>query len=290
MKASPVFARFCYSAIFILFTSTVFAQYYDSVNFTSTNWNIEKLSRGAKLYTKHFNTKNLFHSNQYISYVIVKRRVKDFDIAAEPKVLRTVSDFANANNALAAVNGNFFDINNGGAVDFTKDEGRVINENKTPENRKLAFHQKAAIVIEKGKPAIVKWDGFANWEENLQQETIMLNGPLLMLNNVPERLDSSSSFTITRHPRTCVGITKRGKVIMLVADGRNANAQGLNLFELAKIMRWLGCVSAINFDGGGSTTLWVDEKGVVNHPTDNAKWDNGGERKVANVFYVRRRK
>lgn len=76
---------------------------------------------------------------------------------------------------------------------------------------------------------------------------------------------------------------------MLVADGRNANAEGMSLFELTKIMRWLGCVSAINFDGGGSSTLWTAKEGVVNYPTDNRNWDHEGERKVANILYFKRR-
>jgi exopolysaccharide biosynthesis protein len=52
-------------------------------------------------------------------------------------------------------------------------------------------------------------------------------------------------------------------------------------------MRWLGCVSAINFDGGGSSALWVKGEGIVNYPTDNRKWDHEGERKVANILYVK---
>ncbi len=77
---------------------------------------------------------------------------------------------------------------------------------------------------------------------------------------------------------------------MLVADGRHINAQGFSLYELTKIMRWLGCTKAINFDGGGSSTLWVEGKGVVNHPSDNAKWDNAGERKVANIMFLKKEK
>ena len=47
-------------------------------------------------------------------------------------------------------------------------------------------------------------------------------------------------------------------------------------------MKWLGCTSAINLDGGGSTTLWVNsygDNGVVNHPSDNKKWDHEGAKK-----------
>ncbi|MNQ69182.1 hypothetical protein D3C85_837640 [compost metagenome] len=79
---------------------------------------------------------------------------------------------------------------------------------------------------------------------------------------------------------------------MLTIDGRNTESAGVSLFELTKLMRWLGCTSAINFDGGGSTTLWVNgmgSNGVINYPTDNKKWDHEGQRKVANVILVKKK-
>jgi exopolysaccharide biosynthesis protein len=57
-------------------------------------------------------------------------------------------------------------------------------------------------------------------------------------------------------------------------------------------MTWLGCTSSINFDGGGSTTLWVSgfpDGGVINYPTDNKKWDHEGQRKVANVVLIKKK-
>jgi exopolysaccharide biosynthesis protein len=46
----------------------------------------------------------------------------------------------------------------------------------------------------------------------------------------------------------------------------------------------LGMTQAINLDGGGSTTLWSEKIGVINHPYDNKKWDNEGERAVPNLI------
>lgn len=249
MRILRVLNRFCCIALLSIFSLSTTAQYYDSLNFVDLQWQKEKIAKGVKLYSKHFNSKNLFRSNQYITYVKIKKRANVFEIAADPKTLKTTSDFATESNAVAAVNGNFFDMKNGGAVDYTKKNGQIINANRVQSNQQRAFHQKAGVVITNGSLQIVKWDGFVNWEENLSEDDVMLSGPLLYLKNVFEKLDSTSSFTMTRHPRTCVGVTKRGKVIMLVADGRNANARGLNLFELSKVMRWLKCVSAINFDG-----------------------------------------
>ena len=69
---------------------------------------------------------------------------------------------------------------------------------------------------------------------------------------------------------------------MFVAiDGRSKSAEGMSLNEAQKYLVSLGCVNAINLDGGGSTTLWIKNGGVVNHPSDDT-----GERDVANAVLL----
>ena len=178
---------------------------------------------------------------------------------------------------------------NGGSVDFIKMNDTVIKQNVLGKNGKRAKHQESAIVIDdNGGLAIKKWDNTPNWENNLTEKDVMVSGPLLIFNKRTEELDSSS-FTKSRHPRTAIGIKANGKVILLTVDGRQENSAGMSLHELTKIMRWLGCVSAINLDGGGSTTLWVQNIGVINYPSDNKKWDHEGERKVANVLVLKKK-
>ena len=68
-----------------------------------------------------------------------------------------------------------------------------------------------------------------------------------------------------RNPRTAIGYTKENNLIMLTADGREGASIGLTLIELANLMKELGCVYAMNLDGGGSTVMYVDGE-VVNKP------------------------
>ncbi len=83
-----------------------------------------------------------------------------------------------------------------------------------------------------------------------------------------------------RAPRTAVGITPSGEVLLVVADGRRAQESvGLTLEELAQLMLDLGAVEAMNLDGGGSTTLVVDGM-LLNNPSD------GRERHVASALLV----
>lgn len=68
-----------------------------------------------------------------------------------------------------------------------------------------------------------------------------------------------------RNPRTAIGYTESGNLIMLTADGREGASVGLTLRELANLMKELGCINAMNLDGGGSTVMFVSGK-VVNKP------------------------
>ena len=63
--------------------------------------------------------------------------------------------------------------------------------------------------------------------------------------------------TTVKPDRTAAGYTADGKVILFIVDGRIAESDGATLVELAQIMKGLGCVAAVNFDGGGSTGIVV---------------------------------
>ena len=279
----------------VIFSQDAFSQDQntDSVLLVKTKWERQKIAPKAKLFTYHFNKKNLFASNQYLSYIEVKPHHKSPIIAIgnEIKVKKTTATFGIENQAIAAVNGTFFDVANGGSVDFVKVDGQVTNLNVLDKNGNRTRHQMAAIVIDEGRLALKKWENTANWENTLSAKDVMVSGPMLIFNKGTEVLDTTA-FTRSRHPRTAIGLKQNGNVILLTADGRQENAAGLSLHELAKIMRWMGCINVINLDGGGSTTLWVSgygENGVVNFPSDNKKWDHEGARKVANVILLKPR-
>ena len=75
--------------------------------------------------------------------------------------------------------------------------------------------------------------------------------------------------------------------VMIVVDGRfPGQAAGMTIGELIYLVRQLGLYSALNLDGGGSSTLWCEEAGVVNRPSDNRRFDHEGERRVTNCIAV----
>lgn len=67
------------------------------------------------------------------------------------------------------------------------------------------------------------------------------------------------------HPRTTAGVTEEGALLLVVADGRQPASRGVSLPELARLMRDLGAVEAVNLDGGGSSTLVVQGH-LLNRP------------------------
>jgi len=88
-----------------------------------------------------------------------------------------------------------------------------------------------------------------------------------------------------RHPRTAAGYSRdRRSLILVVVDGRSTTSVGMTLVELAERLRRLGAWEALNFDGGGSTTMVIDGA-VVNTPSDST-----GERAVGNALLLLRRR
>lgn len=99
---------------------------------------------------------------------------------------------------------------------------------------------------------------------------------------ITAKLDGHDSMNmiLRRHPRTLVGTTRNGSLILATIDGRQPGVTvGANFVEAAQFMRWLGATQAINLDGGGSTAMVVGKK-LVNHPSD------GRERPVGDALLV----
>ncbi|MBS1788993.1 MAG: phosphodiester glycosidase family protein [Acidobacteria bacterium] len=90
----------------------------------------------------------------------------------------------------------------------------------------------------------------------------------------------SDSLYRQRHPRTAIGWRTNGTFILLTVDGRQKQSVGMTLDELAELMLELGCVEAMNLDGGGSTTMVVKNK-IVNSPSDAT-----GERAVSDALLI----
>lgn len=111
-------------------------------------------------------------------------------------------------------------------------------------------------------------------------------GPVLVQNGRPfvtsaeEKMLNNHDF----HPRSAIGYTAGGKLILMAIEGRNKGvAEGATFPQMAKIFTDLQCVEALNLDGGGSSALYVQQKNTIT-PSDK-----GGQRAVPAVLVIRRR-
>ncbi|MBU2267017.1 MAG: phosphodiester glycosidase family protein [Bacteroidetes bacterium] len=274
------------SIAFILFISTSAFSQTDSITFVSAKWEKQRITSGVKLKQHQFS--QLFGGSKYVNMLEIRNRKKlKFSFDFEPQELILTSNFAKRKDAIAAINGTFFDTKNGGSVAFLKVNHQVINHSVKRPNGKRTLFADAGVVINKGKIGIVNWNGEDGWEEKLPDENVMLSGPLVVYHHQIMPIDTADAFNKTKHPRSLLVISKK-KTYLIAVDGRNEFAGGMSMNELAKISMWLNADAALNLDGGGSTGLYVKDLGIVNHPSDNKKFDHEGERKVANVILLKK--
>ena len=260
----------------------------DSLRVVDAEWRIDSLD-GFTLKRYHFGEGELFCSAQHLFVIEIPKDSPRRLAFAYDSVLTEVSTLAERSEAYAAINGSFFDMELGNPVCYLRINGIKLGENTPGKddsvNRK--YYQYATLALRRGRPCLSVPDSNRFCEEQMKEKNIMTAGPMLLQggNMVPQRDDRT--FVTRRHNRTALGVRPDGTTLLVVADGRfKHKAEGLSLTELERIMCWLGCSEAINLDGGGSSTMYIRDSGVVNYPSDNNRHDHEGQRPVSNAIIL----
>jgi exopolysaccharide biosynthesis protein len=245
--------------------------------------------QGQELDEVQICTDSLFHSPQRITIFRLNKEELDkyrIELAYHASKLQKTSQFATDNKALAAINGSFFDMNEGGSVTYMEKGDSVISYTR-PDTLKWAVPDSLAngaiFLTKENRLQISRAFSDQYFEGSEKEKFVLVSGPLLIHRSLAQKLPDMG-FSRKRHPRSCLGITEES-LIFITVDGRADQAAGMNLFELQSYLLELGCTEAINLDGGGSTTLWTSSRGVVNLPSDSS-----GERSVANALLIVREK
>ncbi len=127
-----------------------------------------------------------------------------------------------------------------------------------------------------GTAVRVSWsNGFAGSMDSLGGMPVLVQDGTVVAKN------DCGTYFCERNPRTAIGITAEGKVLLVTVDGRCTCSLGMTLVGLANEMKSLGAVYALNLDGGGGSTMWVKGSGVVNRPSDST-----GERPSTNAILI----
>lgn len=253
----------------------------DSLAIVSAQWKITSTQKG--IVQKCTAIPMLFDGPQYISLIEIDPRLAHVKagIAVADSMTQT-SRIAEVHNAIAAINGSYFDMKRGNSVCYLRIGETVVDTTTAREFKRVT----GAIRVHKGKLSILPWNKQVEKDYKNRKGTVLASGPLMLKDGqVCDWSTCGQNFIKTQHPRSAIVTTHEGKVWLLTADGRAPqHAQGMSIPQLAYLIKLLGGSDALNLDGGGSTTLWHTGQ-VVNHPSDNKQFDHEGERCVPNIIY-----
>ncbi len=273
----------------------------DSLTLALASWNVDTV-HGMICKQVHFRQHEYFSSNQCITVLEIPAVAADYPVAGVwqeftfalshtlPRSL--TSKQASEAGAVAAVNGSFFDMDKHHSICYLRINGEEVALNEPGRdavNRK--YYQTGTLCLDSlGRLSLRRTQPPLQWERHhIVAPHVLTSGPLLIYRDTLQPLRADRTFVTQRHNRTAVGVRADGTVLFVVVDGRHAEAVGMSLFELSATLRYLGCVDALNLDGGGSSTLWVEgqaQGGVQNYPSDNGRFDHTGERTVNNCLLV----
>ncbi len=184
---------------------------------------------------------------------------------------QTTTSFRSAVGAQAAINGDFFSYSDYSPTGLAIGEGQLWHD----DNDTLGFVAFGTERAEISEPTDVVSD--TAW-----MAQAVGGYPLLVRDGVAlTSFSPAPSHCDDRHPRTAVALSVDAATLwMVVVDGRSSASDGMTCRELADLLEGLGAYTALNLDGGGSSTLTVEGLGTVNDPSD------GSERTVSNHLAV----
>ena len=192
-------------------------------------------------------------------------------------VTAKTSETAADNNAILAVNGDYYGANSTG---YVIRNGVVYRDTvrEDSSNGDLAIYKDGSfkIIYENQISAdqLVK-DGVVN---------LLAFGPALVENGeIAVGTNEEVGQAMASNPRTAIGIIDENHYIIVVSDGRTSESKGLSLYQMAEVMKLYGVKTAYNLDGGGSSTLYFNGQ-VINKPTTGG--NRISERAVSDIVYI----
>ena len=253
----------------------------DSLAVVSAQWNWNVDSSGV---TSGYATFPLFNKQASLSAAHYPAGNLSLSIAYHTgKDCMTTSAAGIDAGAVLAINGSYFDMKNLTAETFYASGDSLICANPCGGRTDGIVG-----IYDDGHSMDIQIADSTMYESYVKKyEEVLAAGPVLLIDGkiIP---NGHNDFNDTSHPRSILGKDADGNIWMLVIDGRfPGQGEGASIEECSLICRYLGMTDAINLDGGGSSTLWTSEAGVINHPCDNRTWDHLGERKDPTVFVVR---
>ena len=255
----------------------------DSLAIVSATWQVQQVGRGLTGRQAVFSS--LYGGPQCVSIVEIARGRKYRAGIGTSRQMKTLSTLAREHKALAAINGSYYDMGRGNSVTYLKVDENVVDTTTANEFR---IRVTGAVVVRKGRLKIVPWSHSIEHGYKRKVGTVLASGPLMLEGGrYADWQQCDSNFIATKHPRSAIVVTKDRRMLLVTVDGRAlGHAIGMSIPELAHLVKVLGGRTALNLDGGGSTTLYLDGR-ILNHPCDNRRFDHEGERRIPNMIFFR---
>lgn len=189
-------------------------------------------------------------------------------------VTATTSSIAQQNDAILAINGDYYGARENGYVI----RNGVVFRNTSDGRDLLCIYADGTMKI-------------VNSEAQSAQELVdggvwqaFSFGPALVQNGqVDVAVNAEVGKAMASNPRTAVGMIDTCHYVFVVSDGRTSDSKGLSLYQLASFMQEIGVNTAYNLDGGGSSTLYFNGK-IINYPTTSGR--SMKERGVSDIVYI----
>lgn len=190
-------------------------------------------------------------------------------------IKETTSKIAKENNAIFAVNGDYYGF---------RDDGYVLRNGVTYRSNARDSENDEALVINSSGDFSIDQENQESMKSLTNKDAwqILSFGPSLVEDGqVTVNSSSEVSKAMTSNPRTAIGQISKLHYVVIVSDGRTNESKGLSLLELGQEFAERGCTTAYNLDGGGSSTLYFNGK-IINNPTDGRRVQ---EREVSDIVY-----
>ena len=231
-----------------------------SINLTETTVNNTQVYVADVTVSSSEYLKTAFAQNAYGTNVTAKTSV-------------TAAD----NNAILAVNGDYYGANSTG---YVIRNGVVYRDTvrEDSSNGDLAIYKDGSFKV--------------IYEDQISAEQLVSDGVVNLLAFGPALVENGEIVVDTNtevgqamasNPRTAIGIIDENHYIIVVSDGRTSESEGLSLYQLAEVMKSYGAKTAYNLDGGGSSTLYFNGQ-VINNPTTGG--NKISERAVSDIVYI----
>lgn len=184
------------------------------------------------------------------------------------------SSMAEQNNAILAINGDYYGARESG---YVIRNGVVFRDTNDGRDLLCVYADGTMRIVNSGDQSAQELVDNGVWQA-------FSFGPALVQNNqINVSVNTEVGKAMASNPRTAIGMIDTCHYVFVVSDGRTNESKGLSLYQLATFMKNIGVSTAYNLDGGGSSTLYFNGE-IINYPTTSGR--SMKERGVSDIVYI----